>query len=71
MPPSSGCDQYPSNLEVMKTSLDWFGCATFRLTIGDLVVFLDAYIDRVDGAAVATISLVRVCQLLAARPIAR
>ncbi len=35
----------------MKTSLDWFGCATFRLTIGELVVFLDAYIDRVDGAA--------------------
>lgn len=35
----------------MKTSLDWFGCATFRLTIGELVVFLDAYIDRVAGAA--------------------
>jgi L-ascorbate metabolism protein UlaG (beta-lactamase superfamily) len=35
----------------MKTALDWFGCATFRLTVGELVVFLDAYIDRVDGAA--------------------
>jgi L-ascorbate metabolism protein UlaG (beta-lactamase superfamily) len=35
----------------MKTTLDWFGCATFRLTVGELVVFLDAYIDRVDGAA--------------------
>ena len=34
----------------MKTSLDWFGCATFRLTIGELVVFLDAYIDRIDTA---------------------
>ena len=33
------------------TTLDWYGCATFRLTIGDLVVFLDAYIDRVPGAA--------------------
>jgi L-ascorbate metabolism protein UlaG (beta-lactamase superfamily) len=32
------------------TVLDWYGCATFRLTIGDLVVFLDAYIDRVPGA---------------------
>jgi L-ascorbate metabolism protein UlaG (beta-lactamase superfamily) len=30
--------------------LDWFGCATFRLTVGDTVVFLDAYIDRVPGA---------------------
>ena len=34
----------------MKTTLDWYGCATFRLTLGELVVFLDAYIDRVDGA---------------------
>jgi L-ascorbate metabolism protein UlaG (beta-lactamase superfamily) len=34
----------------MKTTLDWYGCATFRLTVGELVVFLDAYIDRVDGA---------------------
>ncbi len=32
------------------TTLDWYGCATFRLTIGALVVFLDAYIDRVAGA---------------------
>jgi L-ascorbate metabolism protein UlaG (beta-lactamase superfamily) len=32
------------------TTLDWYGCATFRLTIGSLVVFLDAYIDRVEGA---------------------
>lgn len=31
-------------------TLDWFGCATFRLRIGELVVFLDAYIDRVPGA---------------------
>jgi L-ascorbate metabolism protein UlaG (beta-lactamase superfamily) len=32
--------------------LDWFGCATFRLTLpGDLVVFLDAYVDRAEGAA--------------------
>src|SRR5579859_3026058 len=56
MPPMNGCDQcgcdqYRSSLMVMKTTLDWFGCATFRLTIGELVVFLDAYIDRIDGAA--------------------
>src|SRR4029079_4730769 len=31
-------------------TLDWYGCATFRLTIDDLVVFLDAYIDRAPGA---------------------
>jgi L-ascorbate metabolism protein UlaG (beta-lactamase superfamily) len=34
----------------MTATLDWYGCATFRLTIGGLVVFLDAYIDRIDGA---------------------
>jgi L-ascorbate metabolism protein UlaG (beta-lactamase superfamily) len=31
--------------------LDWYGCATFRLTLGEQVIFLDAYIDRVPGAA--------------------
>ena len=31
-------------------TLDWLGCATFRLTLADLVVFLDAYIDRVPSA---------------------
>jgi L-ascorbate metabolism protein UlaG (beta-lactamase superfamily) len=30
--------------------LDWLGVATFRLTIGDLVVFLDGYLDRVAAA---------------------
>lgn len=35
----------------MATTLDWYGCATYRLTIGELVVFLDAYVDRVPGAA--------------------
>ena len=30
--------------------LDWYGCATFRLTLGDQVIFLDAYIDRVPSA---------------------
>lgn len=35
----------------MPITLDWLGCATFRLTIGNLVVFLDAYIDRVPSAA--------------------
>ena len=35
----------------MTARLDWYGCATFRLTVGSLVVFLDAYIDRVTGAA--------------------
>jgi L-ascorbate metabolism protein UlaG (beta-lactamase superfamily) len=36
----------------MTARLDWYGCATFRLTLpGDVVVFLDAYIDRVPTAA--------------------
>jgi len=34
----------------MRIALDWLGCATFRLTIGELVIFLDAYIDRVPAA---------------------
>lgn len=33
-------------------TLDWYGCATFRLrTPENLTVFLDAYLDRVPGAA--------------------
>jgi len=35
---------------VAPATLDWLGCATFRLTVADLVVFLDAYIDRVPSA---------------------
>jgi glyoxylase-like metal-dependent hydrolase (beta-lactamase superfamily II) len=27
-------------------TLDWYGCATFRLRVGGLTVFLDAYVDR-------------------------
>jgi L-ascorbate metabolism protein UlaG (beta-lactamase superfamily) len=34
----------------MNTVLDWLGCATFRLTVGEVVVFLDAYLDRVPSA---------------------
>jgi len=34
----------------MATTLDWYGCATFRLGTGGLTVFLDAYIDRAPGA---------------------
>jgi L-ascorbate metabolism protein UlaG (beta-lactamase superfamily) len=38
--------------ESMTTArLDWYGCATFRLTLGEQVIFLDAYIDRVPSAA--------------------
>lgn len=35
----------------MGFELDWYGCATFRLTAGGTVVFLDAYVDRMPGAA--------------------
>ena len=31
--------------------LDWYGCATFRLRVAGISVFLDAYIDRIPGAA--------------------
>jgi L-ascorbate metabolism protein UlaG (beta-lactamase superfamily) len=34
----------------MRVTLDWLGVSTFRLTIGDLVLFLDAYVDRVAAA---------------------
>src|SRR5262245_41271348 len=34
----------------MTTTLQWLGTATFRLTIGELVVYLDAYVDRVPAA---------------------
>ena len=34
----------------MTATLDWMGCATFRLTLDELVIFLDAYIDRVPNA---------------------
>ena len=34
----------------MSATLDWFGCATFRLTVGRVVIFLDAYLDRVPAA---------------------
>ena len=30
----------------MNATLQWFGTATWRLTVGDTVVWLDAYIDR-------------------------
>ena len=34
----------------MSATLEWLGTATFRLTIGDLVLFLDTYMDRVPSA---------------------
>ncbi len=30
----------------MSVSLDWLGVSTYRLVVDDLVIFLDAYIDR-------------------------
>jgi hypothetical protein len=32
------------------TTLDWYGCATFRLRTAGLTIFLDAYIDRAANA---------------------
>jgi L-ascorbate metabolism protein UlaG (beta-lactamase superfamily) len=34
----------------MRVTLDWLGVSTFRLTVGNLVLFLDAYLDRVPAA---------------------
>jgi L-ascorbate metabolism protein UlaG (beta-lactamase superfamily) len=34
----------------MSTTLDWYGCATFALKTAGLTIFLDAYIDRIEGA---------------------
>ena len=34
----------------MSIKIDWLGCATFRLVIDDLIIFLDAYMDRVASA---------------------
>lgn len=44
----------------MRVSLDWLGCATFRLVLGDLVVFLDAYMDRVPAAPDVGLTAARV-----------
>ena len=33
-----------------RITLDWLGVATFRLAIGELVIYLDAYMDRVPSA---------------------
>lgn len=35
----------------MTTTLDWYGCATFALRTARLTIMLDAYIDRMEGAA--------------------
>ncbi|MGI9646573.1 MAG: MBL fold metallo-hydrolase [Ilumatobacteraceae bacterium] len=34
----------------MATTLDWYGCATFRLRTAGMTIFLDAYIDRAANA---------------------
>jgi len=35
----------------MRATLQWFGTATWRLTVGDTVIWLDAYLDRASTAA--------------------
>ena len=34
----------------MAMALDWLGCATFRLAIDGLVLYLDTFVDRPSGA---------------------
>jgi L-ascorbate metabolism protein UlaG (beta-lactamase superfamily) len=35
----------------LPVELEWFGVSTFRLRVGETVIFLDAYLDRVAAAA--------------------
>jgi L-ascorbate metabolism protein UlaG (beta-lactamase superfamily) len=44
----------------MGVTLDWLGCATFRLQIDEFVIFLDGYIDRVPSAPSVGISAAEV-----------
>jgi L-ascorbate metabolism protein UlaG (beta-lactamase superfamily) len=41
----------------MRVTLDWLGVSTFRLIVGDLVIFLDAYMDRVPAAPPVGLSM--------------
>ena len=34
----------------MAVTLDWLGVSTYRLTVDEHVIFLDAYMDRVPSA---------------------
>lgn len=34
----------------MTVTLDWLGCATYRLTVDGLVIFLDTFMDRISSA---------------------
>lgn len=40
--------------------LDWLGCATFRVVLDELVVYLDAYIDRVAAAPKTGVTIANV-----------
>ena len=34
----------------MTVTLDWLGCATYRLSVNGLVIFLDTFMDRISTA---------------------
>jgi L-ascorbate metabolism protein UlaG (beta-lactamase superfamily) len=40
----------------MRITLDWLGVATYRLVIDGVVIFLDAYVDRVRAAPLVGIT---------------
>lgn len=46
----------------MRVTLDWLGVSTFRLVVGDLTIFLDAYIDRVPAAPPVGMTVADVAQ---------
>jgi L-ascorbate metabolism protein UlaG (beta-lactamase superfamily) len=34
----------------MSVTVEWFGCATFRVRAGELTLFFDTYLDEAPGA---------------------
>lgn len=44
----------------MTVTLEWLGVATFRMTVGDTVIFLDAYLERVTAAPPVGITLAEI-----------
>jgi L-ascorbate metabolism protein UlaG (beta-lactamase superfamily) len=52
--------QVSARLRDMDVRVEWLGVSTFRLTLGSLVMFLDAYVDRVPAAPPVGISAAEV-----------
>ena len=46
----------------MTVTLDWLGCATYRLSVDGLVIFLDSFMDRVSTAPAVGLSTAEVTE---------